>query len=46
LRTIEALPAYPRDLASAERHKDCCVRTRGHPAPHDIVDPLEVVARR
>ena len=36
----EALPAYPRDLASAERPKPCCVRDPGHAPPHDVVDPL------
>jgi hypothetical protein len=36
----DALAAYPRDLASAEQLKDCCVRAPGHAPPHDIVDPL------
>jgi gamma-glutamylcyclotransferase (GGCT)/AIG2-like uncharacterized protein YtfP len=35
----EALARYPRDLAHAEALKDCCVRSPGHPPPHDIVDP-------
>ena len=39
----EALSAYPRELASAEWHKDCCLRAPGHPPPHDVVDPLEGV---
>jgi gamma-glutamylcyclotransferase (GGCT)/AIG2-like uncharacterized protein YtfP len=41
----DALPAYPRELAADERHKDCCLRTPGHPPPHDVVDPLESVKR-
>lgn len=36
----DALSAYPRELASAEQLKDCCVRAPGHPPPHDVVDPL------
>jgi hypothetical protein len=36
----EALPAYPRDLASAEEPKPCCVRDPGHAPPHDVIDPL------
>ena len=40
----EALAAYPRDLAAAERRKDCCVRRPGHAPPHDVVDPLDGVA--
>ena len=36
----EALAAYPRHLASAERLKDCCVRSRGHAGTHDVIDPL------
>lgn len=46
LGDAEALTTYPRDLASGERLKDCCVRTPGHPAPHDVVDPLARVAQR
>lgn len=46
LGQAEALATYARDLASVERYKDCCVRTPGHPPPHDVVDPLEDVARR
>jgi gamma-glutamylcyclotransferase (GGCT)/AIG2-like uncharacterized protein YtfP len=37
----DALETYPRDLATAEVPKDCCIRTPGHPPPHDVVDPLE-----
>jgi gamma-glutamylcyclotransferase (GGCT)/AIG2-like uncharacterized protein YtfP len=36
----DALASYPRDLASGERLKDCCVRSPGHSGPHDVVDPL------
>src|SRR5262249_21100863 len=36
----DALASYPRDLASGERLKDCCVRAPGHESPHDVVDPL------
>jgi gamma-glutamylcyclotransferase (GGCT)/AIG2-like uncharacterized protein YtfP len=36
----DALASYPRELASDERPKDCCVRSPGHPPPHDVVDPL------
>jgi hypothetical protein len=36
----DALASYPRDLASGERLKDCCVRAPGHAGPHDAVDPL------
>jgi gamma-glutamylcyclotransferase (GGCT)/AIG2-like uncharacterized protein YtfP len=39
----DALPTYPRDLASGEQQKDCCVRAPGHPPPHDVVDPLDGV---
>jgi gamma-glutamylcyclotransferase (GGCT)/AIG2-like uncharacterized protein YtfP len=46
LGDAEALAAYPPELASGERLKGCCVRTPGHPAPHDVVDPLAGVARR
>jgi gamma-glutamylcyclotransferase (GGCT)/AIG2-like uncharacterized protein YtfP len=42
----DALETYPRDLATGEVPKDCCIRTPGHPAPHDIVDPLERIAPR
>jgi hypothetical protein len=38
--------AYPRDLATGEVPKDCCIRTPGHPPPHDVVDPLEHIAPR
>jgi gamma-glutamylcyclotransferase (GGCT)/AIG2-like uncharacterized protein YtfP len=36
----DALTTYPPELATDERHKDCCVRDPGHPPPHDVVDPL------
>ena len=36
----DALTTYPRELASATQHKDCCISTPGHTPPHDIVDPL------
>jgi gamma-glutamylcyclotransferase (GGCT)/AIG2-like uncharacterized protein YtfP len=36
----DALASYPRELADAERHKACCLRTPGHPPPHDVIDPL------
>jgi gamma-glutamylcyclotransferase (GGCT)/AIG2-like uncharacterized protein YtfP len=35
----EALAAYPRELATVETPKECCVRAPGHPPPHDVVDP-------
>jgi gamma-glutamylcyclotransferase (GGCT)/AIG2-like uncharacterized protein YtfP len=41
LGQAEALETYPRDLAVGEVPKDCCIRTPGHPPPHDVVDPLE-----
>jgi len=37
----DALRTYPRDLATGETLKDCCVRDPGHPPPHDVVDPLD-----
>ena len=40
----DALETYPRDLATGEVPKDCCIRTPGHPPPHDVVDPLEHIA--
>jgi hypothetical protein len=36
---LESYPGYP------ERLKDCCVRTPGHPPPHDTSDPLTDVRR-
>jgi gamma-glutamylcyclotransferase (GGCT)/AIG2-like uncharacterized protein YtfP len=36
----DALAAYPPELAGAEEHKACCLRSPGHPPPHDIIDPL------
>jgi gamma-glutamylcyclotransferase (GGCT)/AIG2-like uncharacterized protein YtfP len=36
----DALSAYPRSLAAAEKLKPCCRRAPGHPPPHDVVDPL------
>jgi gamma-glutamylcyclotransferase (GGCT)/AIG2-like uncharacterized protein YtfP len=44
LGQAEALRTYPRGLAGAAAHKPCCVRAPGHPAPHDVVDPLESTA--
>jgi len=41
LGQAEALTAYPRWPAGAAALKPCCVRAPGHPAPHDVVDPLE-----
>jgi hypothetical protein len=35
----DALPAYPRELASEETPKHCCVHAPGHPPPHDVVEP-------
>jgi len=35
----DALAAYPRELATGERLKDCCVRAPGHPPPHEVVEP-------
>ena len=43
LGQADALATYPRDLSAGERLKDCCVRSPGHPPPHDVVDPLERV---
>jgi gamma-glutamylcyclotransferase (GGCT)/AIG2-like uncharacterized protein YtfP len=42
----DALETYPRDLAVGEVPKDCCLRTPGHPSPHDVVDPLVRIAPR
>ena len=39
LGRADALAAYPRELAAAERLKDCCIRTPGHTPPHDVVEP-------
>jgi hypothetical protein len=36
----EALEVYPRDFGVGEVLKDCCVRSPGHPPPHDVIDPL------
>ena len=36
----DALEAYPRDLATGEVPKQCCIRAPGHPPPHDVVDPF------
>jgi gamma-glutamylcyclotransferase (GGCT)/AIG2-like uncharacterized protein YtfP len=41
LGQADAFTTYPRDLVADETLKDCCVRTPGHPPPHDVVDPLE-----
>jgi gamma-glutamylcyclotransferase (GGCT)/AIG2-like uncharacterized protein YtfP len=43
LGQADALTTYPRELAAAALPKECCVRTPGHPPPHDVVDPLEGV---
>jgi gamma-glutamylcyclotransferase (GGCT)/AIG2-like uncharacterized protein YtfP len=40
LGEADALPTYPRDLTGDQTLKPCCVRTPGHPPPHDVVDPL------
>ena len=42
----DGLETYPRDLATGEVPKDCCIRAPGHPPPHDVVDPLEHIAPR
>jgi hypothetical protein len=39
----DALTTYPRERAAAALPKACCVRTPGHPPPHDVVDPLDSV---
>jgi len=39
----DALTTYPRELAPGETLKPCCLRTPGHPPPHDVIDPLESV---
>jgi len=39
----DALAAYPPELAAGETLKDCCVRSPGHPGPHDVLDPLGAV---
>jgi hypothetical protein len=36
----DALAAYPPELAADEQHKPCCLRSPGHPPPHDTTDPL------
>jgi len=41
LGQADALTAYPRHLMAGETPKACCIRTPGHPPPHDVVDPLE-----
>ncbi|HWH96581.1 MAG TPA: gamma-glutamylcyclotransferase family protein [Baekduia sp.] len=41
LGEADALATYPRDLATGEVPKDCCIRSPGHPPPHDVVDPLQ-----
>jgi gamma-glutamylcyclotransferase (GGCT)/AIG2-like uncharacterized protein YtfP len=46
LGEADALEAYPRELAAGEVPKACCSRAPGHPPPHDVVDPLEVIADR
>jgi hypothetical protein len=40
----DALSTYPRDLATGERLKVCCIRTPGHPPPHDVLDPFARIA--
>jgi hypothetical protein len=44
LGQAEALATYPRRLTGAAADKPCCVGAPGHPAPHDVVDPLESTA--
>jgi gamma-glutamylcyclotransferase (GGCT)/AIG2-like uncharacterized protein YtfP len=39
----DALAAYPRELATGERLKECCLKAHGHPGPHDVLDPLAAV---
>jgi hypothetical protein len=39
----DALTTYPRDLATGETLKGCCIRVPGHPPPHEIVDALDGV---
>jgi hypothetical protein len=34
----------PRDLATGERLKASCIRTPGHPPPHDVLDPFARIA--
>jgi gamma-glutamylcyclotransferase (GGCT)/AIG2-like uncharacterized protein YtfP len=46
LGEAEALEAYPSELAVGEVLKDCCVRSPGHPPPHDVIDPLASIASR
>jgi gamma-glutamylcyclotransferase (GGCT)/AIG2-like uncharacterized protein YtfP len=41
LGRADALTAYPQHLAAGETLKGCCIRTPGHPPPHDVADPLE-----
>jgi gamma-glutamylcyclotransferase (GGCT)/AIG2-like uncharacterized protein YtfP len=41
----EALTSYPRDLGAGEQLKACCIRSPGHPPPHDVLDPLAAVGR-
>jgi gamma-glutamyl AIG2-like cyclotransferase len=41
----DALASYPLDLAAGERLKECCVRSPGHPGPHEVVDPLAGVVQ-
>jgi gamma-glutamylcyclotransferase (GGCT)/AIG2-like uncharacterized protein YtfP len=36
----DALATYPIELAADEQLKPCCLRTPGHPPPHDTTDPL------
>jgi gamma-glutamylcyclotransferase (GGCT)/AIG2-like uncharacterized protein YtfP len=40
LGRADALAVYPRELAGSDELKPCCVRTPGHPPPHDTTDPL------
>jgi gamma-glutamylcyclotransferase (GGCT)/AIG2-like uncharacterized protein YtfP len=37
----DALASYPRELATVEEHKDCCLRAPGHPPPHDVLSPFQ-----
>ncbi len=36
----DALPVFPRELATVSTPKPCCEAAPGHPPPHDVVDPL------
>ena len=38
----DALPAFPRELASENTLKLCCAANPGHSPPHDVVDPVDM----